>query len=164
MAQREDNLPFPTGSRRQRRSRQNSWDGRLRGCDIFDGRHDGQTTCNDEDTPEHQPTPPLFFPLDPPGSSAAPPNSADSRHRLRRAAGWESGRSLSHVRRRKASPLKALVFWFLDSCIEFDEVYGPGWQCVVGYNFGCFFTHTKGTFIYFCLETLHFLIFKGVAA
>ncbi|URE46583.1 Dynein light chain LC6, flagellar outer [Musa troglodytarum] len=47
---------------------------------------------------------------------------------------------------------------------EFDLRYGPGWQCVVGSNFGCFFTHKKGTFIYFCLETLYFLIFKGVAA
>ncbi|CAA6665983.1 unnamed protein product [Spirodela intermedia] len=47
---------------------------------------------------------------------------------------------------------------------EFDKIYGPGWQCVVGSNFGCFFTHTKGTFIYFRLETLNFLIFKGAAA
>jgi len=46
----------------------------------------------------------------------------------------------------------------------FDKMYGPGWQCVVGSNFGCFFTHTEGTFIYFCLETLNFLIFKGAAA
>ncbi|XP_077210063.1 uncharacterized protein LOC143845570 [Tasmannia lanceolata] len=44
---------------------------------------------------------------------------------------------------------------------EFDMIYGFGWQCVVGSNFGCFFTHTEGTFIYFCLETLNFLIFKG---
>lgn len=47
---------------------------------------------------------------------------------------------------------------------EFDKQFGAGWQCVVGYNFGCFFTHSKGTFIYFCLETLNFLIFKGSAA
>ncbi|XP_010503838.1 PREDICTED: dynein light chain 1, cytoplasmic-like [Camelina sativa] len=44
---------------------------------------------------------------------------------------------------------------------EFDERYGSGWQCVVGTNFGCFFTHSKGTFIYFHLGTLNFLIFKG---
>ncbi|KAB2611314.1 dynein light chain 1 [Pyrus ussuriensis x Pyrus communis] len=44
---------------------------------------------------------------------------------------------------------------------EFDMRYGSGWQCVVGSNFGCFFTHCKGTFIYFTLETLSFLIFKG---
>ncbi|XP_074592656.1 uncharacterized protein LOC141848519 [Curcuma longa] len=47
---------------------------------------------------------------------------------------------------------------------KFDLSYGPGWQCVVGSKFGCFFTHTRGTFIYFCLETLNFLIFKGAAA
>ncbi|KAG7594952.1 Dynein light chain type 1/2 [Arabidopsis thaliana x Arabidopsis arenosa] len=46
---------------------------------------------------------------------------------------------------------------------EFDERYGSGWQCVVGSNFGCFFTHSKGTFIYFQLETLKFLIFKGAS-
>ncbi|RZS18740.1 hypothetical protein BHM03_00051058 [Ensete ventricosum] len=40
---------------------------------------------------------------------------------------------------------------------EFDLRHGPGWQCVVGSNFGC-------CFIYFCLETLYFLIFKGAAA
>ncbi|KAK2645666.1 hypothetical protein Ddye_020861 [Dipteronia dyeriana] len=44
---------------------------------------------------------------------------------------------------------------------EFDKKYGGGWQCVVGSNFGCFFTHTQGTFIYFALETINFLIFKG---
>ncbi|XP_059286258.1 uncharacterized protein LOC132039754 [Lycium ferocissimum] len=47
---------------------------------------------------------------------------------------------------------------------EFDQKYGGGWQCVVGSNFGCFFTHTKGTFIYFTLETLNFLIFKGASS
>ncbi|KAI3766633.1 hypothetical protein L2E82_16701 [Cichorium intybus] len=47
---------------------------------------------------------------------------------------------------------------------EFDKEYGNGWQCVVGSNFGCFFTHTKGTFIYFTLETLSFLIFKGASS
>ncbi|WZZ65227.1 hypothetical protein YC2023_076597 [Brassica napus] len=46
---------------------------------------------------------------------------------------------------------------------EFDESYGSGWQCVVGSNFGCFFTHSKGTFIYFQWETLKFLIFKGAS-
>ncbi|KAJ0250404.1 Dynein light chain [Hirschfeldia incana] len=46
---------------------------------------------------------------------------------------------------------------------EFDESYGSGWQCVVGLNFGCFFTHSKGTFIYFQLETLKFLVFKGAS-
>ncbi|KAL8189667.1 hypothetical protein R6Q57_029233 [Mikania cordata] len=44
---------------------------------------------------------------------------------------------------------------------EFDKVYGGGRQCVVGSNFSSFFTHSKGSFIYFSLETLNFLIFKG---
>ncbi|KAE8652965.1 dynein light chain 1, cytoplasmic [Cucumis sativus] len=44
---------------------------------------------------------------------------------------------------------------------DFDGTYGSGWQCVVGSNFGCFFTHSMGTFIYFSLETLNFLIFKS---
>ncbi|PSS01889.1 Dynein light chain LC6, flagellar outer arm like [Actinidia chinensis var. chinensis] len=47
---------------------------------------------------------------------------------------------------------------------EFDKTYGCGWQCVVGSNFGCFFTHSQGTFIYFALETLNFLIFKGASS
>ncbi|XP_072966694.1 uncharacterized protein [Typha angustifolia] len=46
---------------------------------------------------------------------------------------------------------------------EFDLIYGTGWQCVVGSSFGCYFTHTEGTFIYFNLESLKFLIFKGAA-
>lgn len=44
---------------------------------------------------------------------------------------------------------------------EFDKIYGGGWQCVVGSNFGCYFTHKHGTFIYFSLEILNFLIFKA---
>ncbi|KAL7152471.1 hypothetical protein ABFS83_04G099300 [Erythranthe nasuta] len=47
---------------------------------------------------------------------------------------------------------------------EFDRRYGSGWQCVVGSNFGCFFTHSRGSFIYFTLETLSFLIFKGASS
>ncbi|KAJ6711639.1 DYNEIN LIGHT CHAIN [Salix purpurea] len=39
---------------------------------------------------------------------------------------------------------------------KFDLKHGGGWQCVVGSNFGCFFTHSKGSFIYFTLETLNF--------
>ena len=44
---------------------------------------------------------------------------------------------------------------------EFDKEYGCGWQCVVGSNFGCYFTHKQGTFIYFSVEKLNFLIFKA---
>jgi dynein light chain LC8-type len=32
---------------------------------------------------------------------------------------------------------------------------------VVGANFGCFFTHSSGTFIYFSMERLSFLLFKA---
>lgn len=53
-----------------------------------------------------------------------------------------------------------LFIYFSVILQEFDERYGPGWQCVVGSNFGCFFTHKQGTFIYFSLEKLCFLVFK----
>ncbi|GAU37221.1 hypothetical protein TSUD_144550 [Trifolium subterraneum] len=52
----------------------------------------------------------------------------------------------------------------LDLYDEFDKNYGKGWQCVVGPNFGCFFSHTPGTFMYFSLETLNFLIYKGASS
>ncbi|KAG6476787.1 hypothetical protein ZIOFF_063085 [Zingiber officinale] len=48
----------------------------------------------------------------------------------------------------------------LDLFDEFDVIHGPRWQCVVGCSYGCFFTHSTGTFIYFCLERLKFLVFK----
>ncbi|XP_073110560.1 uncharacterized protein [Elaeis guineensis] len=35
---------------------------------------------------------------------------------------------------------------------EFNMRYGPGWHCVVGSNFGCFFTHRRGTFLYFLIS------------
>lgn len=54
-----------------------------------------------------------------------------------------------------------ILFTSLVLLQEFDKRYGPGWQCVVGSNFGCFFTHKQGTFIYFSLEKLCFLIFKA---
>ncbi|XP_022754568.1 uncharacterized protein LOC111302926 isoform X3 [Durio zibethinus] len=68
-----------------------------------------------------------------------------------------------------SSASRALDLYEVFDCIpiaayikkDFDKTYGPGWQCVVGTNFSCFFTHFKGTFIYFALETLNFLIFKG---
>ncbi|KAI4350848.1 hypothetical protein L6164_005256 [Bauhinia variegata] len=71
-----------------------------------------------------------------------------------------------------ASASQALDLYDVDDCVsiaghikkEFDKMYGSGWQCVVGSNFGCFFTHSKGTFIYFALETLNFLIYKGASS
>ncbi|XP_022144999.1 dynein light chain 1, cytoplasmic-like [Momordica charantia] len=67
-----------------------------------------------------------------------------------------------------ASASHALDLFDVSDCLslaahikkEFDRTYGGGWQCVVGSNFGSFFTHSTATFIYFALETLNFLIFK----
>ncbi|OMP04602.1 Dynein light chain, type 1/2 [Corchorus olitorius] len=46
---------------------------------------------------------------------------------------------------------------------EFDRTYGPGWQCIVGTDFGSFVTHCSGCFIYFCVESLAILLFRGSA-
>ncbi|KAL5976237.1 hypothetical protein ACLOJK_020567 [Asimina triloba] len=46
---------------------------------------------------------------------------------------------------------------------EFDRVYGPGWQCIVGTDFGSFVTHCHGCFIYFSIGSLAILLFRGVA-
>ncbi|KAG5014701.1 hypothetical protein JHK85_020837 [Glycine max] len=63
-----------------------------------------------------------------------------------------------------AAHIKKVPHFFLSLIWEFDSVYGNGWQCVVGSNFGCYFTHSSGTFIYFALATLNFLIFKGTSS
>jgi dynein light chain LC8-type len=47
---------------------------------------------------------------------------------------------------------------------EFDRSYGPGWQCIVGTDFGSFVTHHSGCFIYFGIGNLAILLFKGGAA
>ncbi|KAJ7981684.1 Dynein light chain [Quillaja saponaria] len=47
---------------------------------------------------------------------------------------------------------------------EFDRLYGSGWQCIVGTDFGSFVTHCHGCFIYFCIESLAILLFKGSSA
>ncbi|KAI3937109.1 hypothetical protein MKX01_015324 [Papaver californicum] len=46
---------------------------------------------------------------------------------------------------------------------EFDESYGPGWQCIVGRDFGSFVTHCHGCFIHFCIGSLAILLFRGTA-
>ncbi|KAJ8618037.1 hypothetical protein MRB53_014223 [Persea americana] len=46
---------------------------------------------------------------------------------------------------------------------EFDRVYGPGWQCIVGRDFGSFVTHCYGCFIYFCVGSLSILLFRGAS-
>ncbi|KAM7498765.1 hypothetical protein LguiA_023179 [Lonicera macranthoides] len=44
---------------------------------------------------------------------------------------------------------------------EFDRTHGPGWQCIVGTDFGSFVTHCYGSFIYFCIGSLAILLFRG---
>ncbi|KAL9398759.1 hypothetical protein Peur_007720 [Populus x canadensis] len=43
---------------------------------------------------------------------------------------------------------------------KFDDAYGPAWHCVVGKDFGCCITHLSGSFIFFRVEMMEFLIFK----
>ncbi|KAL6656765.1 hypothetical protein ACP70R_004545 [Stipagrostis hirtigluma subsp. patula] len=43
---------------------------------------------------------------------------------------------------------------------EFDRSYGPGWQCIVGTDFGSFVTHRSGCFIYFDVGNLAILLFR----
>ncbi|KAB5534691.1 hypothetical protein DKX38_017777 [Salix brachista] len=47
---------------------------------------------------------------------------------------------------------------------EFDRMHGPGWQCVVGRDFGSFVTHCFGCFIYFQVGSLSILLFRGSAS
>ncbi|XP_015581265.1 dynein light chain 1, cytoplasmic [Ricinus communis] len=43
---------------------------------------------------------------------------------------------------------------------KFDEAHGAAWHCVVGKEFGSCITHLCGSFIFFRVEMLEFLIFK----
>ncbi|KAJ7961357.1 Dynein light chain [Quillaja saponaria] len=43
---------------------------------------------------------------------------------------------------------------------KLDEVYGPAWNCVVGKDFGSCIAHLCGSFIFFHVEMMEFLIFK----
>ncbi|CAK7350722.1 unnamed protein product [Dovyalis caffra] len=45
---------------------------------------------------------------------------------------------------------------------DFDRVHGPGWQCIVGMDFGSFVTHYRGCFIHFSIGNLAILLFKGL--
>ncbi|KAL4554974.1 hypothetical protein LXL04_037587 [Taraxacum kok-saghyz] len=47
---------------------------------------------------------------------------------------------------------------------EFDRMYGGGWQCIVGTDFGSFVTHCFGSFIHFSIGNLSILLFRGSAA
>ncbi|KAG9148416.1 hypothetical protein Leryth_016906 [Lithospermum erythrorhizon] len=44
---------------------------------------------------------------------------------------------------------------------EFDRLYGGGWQCIVGTDFGSFVRHYFGCFIHFRVGSLAILLFKG---
>ncbi|XP_057513574.1 uncharacterized protein LOC130795472 [Actinidia eriantha] len=43
---------------------------------------------------------------------------------------------------------------------KFDDVYGPAWHCVVGADFGSCITHLCGSFMFFRVEMMAFLVFK----
>lgn len=66
---------------------------------------------------------------------------------------------------------KALDFFDVTEATEiacfikkaFDSTYGPGWQCIVGTDFGSFVTHCCGCFIHFCIGSLAILLFRGSA-
>ncbi|CDP05850.1 unnamed protein product [Coffea canephora] len=66
---------------------------------------------------------------------------------------------------------KALDFFDVTEATEiacfikkaFDRTHGPGWQCIVGTDFGSFVTHCCGCFIYFCIGSLAILLFRGSA-
>ncbi|KAJ0018447.1 dynein light chain 1, cytoplasmic-like [Pistacia vera] len=45
---------------------------------------------------------------------------------------------------------------------DFDKTHGPGWQCIVGTDFGSFVTHCHGCFIYFGIGSLSIMLFRGV--
>ena len=49
---------------------------------------------------------------------------------------------------------------FVNAEQKFDEAYGPAWHCVVGKDFGSCITHLRGSFIFFRVEMMEFLIFK----
>ncbi|CUM66413.1 uncharacterized protein PRCAT00004077001 [Priceomyces carsonii] len=44
---------------------------------------------------------------------------------------------------------------------EMDALYGATWHVIVGKSFGSYVTHEQGSFIYFYVGPLAFLIFKS---
>ncbi|CAM6029327.1 unnamed protein product [Sphagnum balticum] len=46
---------------------------------------------------------------------------------------------------------------------QFDNMYGPGWQCVAGTSFGSGITHLFGCFIHFCVGPLAIMLFRGAS-
>ncbi|CAL5420194.1 unnamed protein product [Camellia sinensis] len=43
---------------------------------------------------------------------------------------------------------------------KFDEAYGAAWHCVVGKEFGSCITHLCGSFMFFRVDMMEFLVFK----
>ncbi|KDP20880.1 hypothetical protein JCGZ_21351 [Jatropha curcas] len=43
---------------------------------------------------------------------------------------------------------------------DFDMLRGPGWQCIVGTEFGSFVTHYHGCFIYFNIGSIAIMLFR----
>ncbi|KAH7844995.1 hypothetical protein Vadar_033989 [Vaccinium darrowii] len=43
---------------------------------------------------------------------------------------------------------------------KFDEDYGAAWHCVVGEDFGSCITHLCGSFMFFRVGMMEFLVFK----
>ena len=44
---------------------------------------------------------------------------------------------------------------------KFDEIDGPTWNCIVGYNFAASVKHISSRFVYFYIDQLGFLLFKS---
>ena len=44
--------------------------------------------------------------------------------------------------------------------LKFEEEYSKEWQCVVGKDFAVSLTHESENFIFFSIESIHFLLFK----
>ncbi|VDM02768.1 unnamed protein product [Schistocephalus solidus] len=44
---------------------------------------------------------------------------------------------------------------------EFDKSYEPGWNCIIGEQFGSYVSHAPKTFIYFFLRDTAVLLYKA---
>ncbi|XP_031267824.1 dynein light chain LC6, flagellar outer arm-like isoform X1 [Pistacia vera] len=69
--------------------------------------------------------------------------------------------SIAHyIKQLRMSSCNLLCFICVRSDQNFDEAYGPAWHCVVGKDFGSCITHSCGSFIFFRVEMMEFLVFK----
>lgn len=44
---------------------------------------------------------------------------------------------------------------------EFDKTYRPSWHCIVGQNFGSYFTHENTNFVYFMIDDICILLWRS---